>query len=131
MAKSNGWNKFWNFQKDVGRAGAQINVIGAVIGAVILCLFGLALIVAGILAVQGKISIMDDSTPKSDDDDLDASYQKELGAAMIVFGVFLLVMAGLSVWASRYWNKAVKKNSNLAKAGGFMFEYQLLKGLFN
>lgn len=115
------WKQFWNFQEGVGKAGAQVNYIGSIIGAVILSLFAIALIVGGILVVSKRMPITDESGD---------AVSHNIGWAMILFGVFLLIVSILSVWASGYWNKAVKKNSGLAKAGGFLFEYQLARDIF-
>jgi hypothetical protein len=120
------WKKFWNFQEGVGKAGAEVNYIGAIISAIILGLIAIGLIVAGILVLTGEVNLTDDTTKK----DTTPEENKYIGWGMIVFGIFLIIMAVLGVWASGYWNKAVKKNSGLAKAGGFLFEAQILNDIF-
>lgn len=116
------WNQFWNFQKGVGKVGAEVNYIGAIITAVFLGIIAIGLIVTGILVLTGRVNVTDAST--------DEDEPKYIGWGMIVFGLFLILMCVLGVWGSGYWNKAVKKNSGLAKAGGFLFEAQILNDIF-
>jgi surface polysaccharide O-acyltransferase-like enzyme len=101
------WKKFWgDTQESVGKFDALFSLISNIA-------VGIIMIIAGILIIH------------------EGSKNDKLKTVAYVVGGSFIVLSLIAIFASYYWNKAVRNNRTLAQVGGFMFEGRILNNLLN
>lgn len=111
-----------NFQADVGRADASMSVIGAYFLAVILIFIAIGMAIMAFIPSPSPTCIPEDEPDKK--------CPKKKNYALL-FGLLLIPLAVLIVYASKYWSNLVHHNKNVAIADGTMAEANWLSNLFN
>lgn len=114
--------KFGDFQADVGRVSAKVNVFGAWVFFAFACLIAIGLTVYALIPVKV-------CTPKPGTQEEEC--KKEQKNKPFLWSLLLIPFGGLVVGGSYFWLKIVKKNKTAAQIGGTMAELQLAKSLLS
>jgi len=111
--------KIGDFQSNVGKFGADVHVMAAYIGGVIVGLIGIVLVIAGI-------------TKKPDPDDrIKREYDSNVKAGMIVFGILFIIFAVGGIFLSKWWQNQTRTSRTAAQIGGLATEAAVTRRMLN
>jgi hypothetical protein len=141
-----------DFQANVGKAGATMNLVASIFFAVLLTIFGVILTIMGFIPLkpsncpfvqdvaQQKVNTMcigpdtkEDETCNDAKNNLEQQKQHcatKKPNRWFLLGILLIPLAILIVFASYWWQKEVHRNRTAAQIGGVLTEASIVQDIF-
>lgn len=113
-------SKIGDFQADVGKLGADYNLIMAYIFG------GLFILIGAILIITSLTRKVDDTSTDPDEDTYDSSDRM----AGIIVGIVMIVISIITIFLARWWERKTETNRTAAQIGGVATEISLAKSIF-